>query len=552
MRRAAAVMLACGAACGPPVPVTIDAAIIPQPDASVACMEETTRCVGQFFERCVEGTWVTVQPCGGVCDDVAGCVFCHPGEGACDGDLAQRCADDGSGWLESECDSLQGILCDPSIGLCTGACLPANLGVGSLGCDFYPTVTINGVDHAAPFGIAVSNPGPDPATITVESTVPAETFVVPAGAIVTHDLPWVNALQLCGSHGCSLDGSLVPHGAARVRSTRPVAVHQFSPTSGEPFGTAEASLLLPSQSLGTTYVVAGFAGPGSVWRAVTVNAAHDDTEVTIRPTAPVYLEGTYYLAGDPISVTLMRRDAVQIAGDDGDLTGTIIEASRPVQAFAAAFLYSASNSDGVGSDADDLQDVLLPIDHLGTEYVVLAPRTPDIVGADEHLIRIVAVEPGITSVVLDPPLAGGVPALAGLGAFFDVPVSDADLVVQASARVIVAQVMADNENLGAPSQLNPMPARAFTREHRFYAPSIYLYNDLTIAGPVGATVTVDGFPVDLAPIGGTAWGGAVVPVAAGGHVVQASAPVGISAYGTSYDFSCWYATAFEIPADAPP
>ena len=65
-------------------------------DGTAGCVESSTRCNGNNFQRCVAGQYVDVEVCAEVCDDQLGCVHCSPGTGYCDGDTSMVCTPDGT------------------------------------------------------------------------------------------------------------------------------------------------------------------------------------------------------------------------------------------------------------------------------------------------------------------------------------------------------------------------------------------------------------------------------------------------------------------------
>jgi hypothetical protein len=54
-----------------------------------------------------------------------------------------ECAPDGMSWeVHEACDEVQGVTCNPDVGLCDGVCALENLQLSYIGCDYYPTVTL--------------------------------------------------------------------------------------------------------------------------------------------------------------------------------------------------------------------------------------------------------------------------------------------------------------------------------------------------------------------------------------------------------------------------
>src|SRR5690606_33875010 len=159
---------------------------------------------------------------------------------------------------------------------------------------FWPTVTANQVWSIFDFAIAVVNGGSAAANVSVElGSSAVATATVPAGQVQMFHLPWVPELKGPDSDNC---GSVVPFpssvkkasGAYRVSSSVPVAVYQFNALEyqgqGGPVGKSwancpgnqvcsntltalgcfsfsnDASLLLPTSALGSTYRVPSLQG----------------------------------------------------------------------------------------------------------------------------------------------------------------------------------------------------------------------------------------------------------------------------------------------------
>ena len=77
----------------------------------------------------------------------------------CNGDTSTYCQSDGSVVVTEFCDPLQGMGCNISTGRCDGVCAMGQLGLSYIGCDYYPTVTSNGLltNSSFTFAVAVSN-----------------------------------------------------------------------------------------------------------------------------------------------------------------------------------------------------------------------------------------------------------------------------------------------------------------------------------------------------------------------------------------------------------
>src|SRR5262245_32554732 len=77
-----------------------------------------------------------------VCSGDGKCMDCTPGENACSGESVAACNDDGTiGPIIKGCDTSQGSKCGH--GDCLSACEAAAAEHSYLGCDYWPTTTLN-------------------------------------------------------------------------------------------------------------------------------------------------------------------------------------------------------------------------------------------------------------------------------------------------------------------------------------------------------------------------------------------------------------------------
>src|SRR5262249_9469464 len=120
---------------------------------------------------------------------------CTPGAASCAAGVAKSCDATGK-WVTFACDEqYQGMTCSP--GGCTGACSPASLGEGYIGCDYAPTVTMNPVWRGNfDFAVAVANASSDAAHVTVtRKTDVVAQVTIAAGDLAIIPLPWVDDLK---------------------------------------------------------------------------------------------------------------------------------------------------------------------------------------------------------------------------------------------------------------------------------------------------------------------------------------------------------------------
>lgn len=179
---------------------------------------------------------------------------------------------------------------------------------------------------------------------------------------------------------------LAPHGTDRQRgfellADTPVHVHDILPFGGARSYLPSASLLYPVSAWGTNYVVVAPvpSGPPSEpafpWFAIT--AAEDDTTVTVHVDVPVFESATVETpaTGGATSYALDRGEVLQIMAE-GDVTGSIVDADRPVAVHAGHTLLFKTSPDTwrTGGPGDAAHQQLPHVQQLAARYV--APGIP--------------------------------------------------------------------------------------------------------------------------------------------------------------------------------
>lgn len=170
-----------------------------------------------------------------------------------------------------------------------------------------------------------------------------------------------------------------------LRSDRPVHVFTGNYRDRHSDGTS----VLPAQALGTRYVTAGYNW-SDAHEHFTVLATEDATEVTITPRA---FTSTGRPDQRPFTVTLDRGQVYYVkafvAGAGGSLTGSRIDATKPVAVFSGAESgwIPETNDPNIGF-LNPSADQMIPLRWLGTEYVAVPFRSRR--GGDTY--RIVATE----------------------------------------------------------------------------------------------------------------------------------------------------------------
>jgi IgGFc binding protein len=569
-----------------------------RPSGEPCTTEGVTRCDGNVAQTCHDGVYLPPEDCPNMCVEGVGCAVCVPGAPTCNGDVSTVCQPDGQGYTQESCDPRLGLSCNVKTGLCEGPCSRVALGRSYIGCEYYPTIIGQQVNDDFQFAVAIGNTSAEAAQVTIDGgalTSPLELTVAPGG-VETRYLPWVAALKLCSTKevGYGLDGgcydrqshnvvqggaivtlgtgAMVAKGAYHLRSTRPVAVYQYSPLDyriddAEAWPnsyTNDASLLLPTNAWTGSYLAAAWPAwnhsPGVFLPSpseLAVTATKDDTHVTLVTSATT--EGgrgsPVCEAGVPQTVTLQAGDVVELTAAVGDLTGTRVDADQPVQVVAGHFCTQVP----IGYTAcDHLEESMLPVEALSTTYIVTAPYLASKSGAREEITRVVATA-AATTVTFEPPVPGvtSPQTLARPGDFLELGLTKADYQIKANHKILVAQYMIGQNappaaGTGDPSMTLAVPDDQYRDHYLFHAPTNYESNYVNITAPVGETVKLDGSPVPLAsftPIGSSGFAVARVKLAngaAGNHSAEASMPFGISVYGYGQYTSYWYPGGLDV------
>jgi hypothetical protein len=486
------------------------------------------------------------EPCEGPCVDGVGCLLCNPGEYKCEGEVSMQCADDGLTWgVHEACDAVQGVSCNPQVGLCDGVCALENLQLSYIGCDYWPTVTLQHDSYNSGtkiFAAVVANTTMSEAKVTVtRGANVVKEFVVPPGSVATQSLPWVPAL----TKGLG-PTALVEDGAYRLRSNQPVTVYQYNLLYAD--ASNDTSLLLPVNAWTGDYVVAsyGHAANNQYPGFYAVVAARDDTTVTLSPSAT----GGKVQAGGGVAadgtgqVVLQAGDVLEVmTAAGGDLTGTRVAADGPVQVIAG---HKCTQVPGNVQLCDHLEEAMFPLEALAQEYLVVPPvQSPDAMKDHGQVVRVIASADDTTLTFT--PDQGAPTNLAKAGDFVELVSTTAKFKVAADKKILVSQYMVgQGGGFGQqdPSMLLAVATEQYREDYLFHAPTSWTVNFVDIILKSGTMVAVDGVPVvGFVKIPQTEYSVAHVQLSNAGdgnHTIEASDRVGISVYGIQ-DFGSYWA-----------
>jgi IgGFc binding protein len=563
------------------------------PDA-LGCQPGQYTCDGDSAKPCLGGgqygTPVDCAASGKICADLFGCVTCTPKSASCSGGMAKTCKEDGSEWQTFECDPMQGMTCDPDG--CKGDCTPPNLSHTYLGCDYYPTITLNPVWSGFDFAVAVANAGKAATNVVVtRDATDVTTKTVAPGALEVITLPWVTELKGGDVDACQLPPDpgltrVVKGGAYRLRTDQPVTVYQLSPLSYQidpapaacpvgancpgGFGTDclsfsnDATLLLPATTLTGNYTA--MAWPSAPNRAgfFAVTATMDGTTVTLQGQGQ-FAAGAGIDASGNGQVTLDRGDVLEvIARHDGsagtygaDVSGSRLKADQPVQVLGG---HSCANIPTPTTDAcDHIEHAMLPVETLGKEYFVTYPAA--LASQSPHVVRIAAIEAD-THIDFEPASVAPSAVLGPSDTPLELDDVAEDFRVSADKAMLVVQYMQGQASVpsgsGDPAMALAVPSAQFRNDYIFFASNSYDTNFVNVIAPSGASVTLDGTAIDagsFVSIGTSGESVARVELPGGAsevHRIEASKPFGIVVYGYGRYTSFMYAGGLDLTPITPP
>ena len=353
-------------------------------------------------------------------------------------------------------------------------------------------------------------------TVSIPGITFTTTFTVTPGIVTKVDIP---------GNAQDFTSDAVGNFGIHVTSQAPVSVYGLNT---EQF-TTDGFLGLPTNILGTNYLVEAYTnniGLGSQFSAI---ATQDNTTVTIKLSEDV---GSHS-AGTPYTVNLNQGQTYQLndaAVPDGDLTGSAISADHPIAVFAGS---NCADVPTGSSACNTLTEEMTPTSAWGQSFITepLATRSGDtfrfLASADNTAVSV----------------NGTTVATINAGKFFETTLTAASIVtadkpihvMQYSNGQSVDGVNADPFDITIAPYAQFLNSYTVTTEPEGADPAI-TDNYINVVAPtseVGA-VTLDGTPIPAASftaIPGSSFSGAQLPVAFGSHVLGGPLPFGITVYG---------------------
>ena len=575
----------------------------PPPDGSTdvdaGCVGGVTYCGrGEVVQRCEGGRRVDVETCTGdrVCAEGLGCVACRPGYHECQGDSLYVCNGDGSAFtLVQTCTADELCTSGGLGGACMNACDAAVANRSNIGCEYWAVDLDN--EHVeglgAPtiawseqFAVVIANPSDVTATVRVYvndgavggAIAEREVF---SGSVAPRDVLQIDLDQreVDGELSDAPDdrGTWVSSHAYRIQSNYPVVAYQFNPII-QSFSN-DASLLLPTSGLDSHYRVLGYptskpvdiGGPfGNIQGIpdhsfVTIIGTEPNTMVRVTAGGPI-IGDTKGLgigpaaAGEVIERVIGRYDVLNLESDGmtGDLTGTVVESSRPVAVFSGGESAIAP----VGNDAppppggipenrcctEHLEEQVYPTTSWGRDFVVTRSPVRGRTWQEPDIYRIMADRAAATITTNLPAPDDSFTLAPGEWREF---YAQRSFVLRSDAPVSLEQILVSQgwvddwkpDHGGDPSMILFPPYEQYRQSYVFLTPSTFSADYVVVSAPIGTMVLLDGGDIrgdefmilctyePAGEIDGVAYDAITCPVEDGAHTIDASEPVGIMVYG---------------------
>ena len=552
---AGALGLAAGA-CSSPAPGTL-------------CSPGFTRCEDNRYQLCNDSgdAWNETDDCSAddqLCIVNIGCKTCFPDTNSCDGQNVVRCRPDGSaadviatcdGALQQECSG----------GECLDACQLAANSRDYEGCDYWAVdldnavVNNQGAATAQQFSVVVSNASALDADVTVEIWCSPADALNPATPC-TPNQPYViegpihlgpGDLKVIDLDPREVDGSSRPElndgpgtfhssNAYHIVSTAPLIAYQFNPLENVGVFSNDASLLLPSEALSDSYLIASWpqtlartgdpnTNAGIHLRAfLTIVGIEDNTTVDVGLSTRILggggIEATN--AGDTATFTLDRFDVVNLETDgfNADFTGTNVHARdlKKIAVFTGSEAADSPRFDTLATRsccADHLEEQVFPEDSFGTHFAaVKTPSRSKLVDAAGWNVSVVPDEPEYWRILASraytvietnlPPPQDRFTLGRGENVFVE---TTRDFLVKSNNPIALLQVPASQQATGIPSTLpggerppggDPSliwvpPVEQWRDRYLFLVPNKYAFDTILIAAPASAHLIYDGLPIDM-------------------------------------------------------
>jgi hypothetical protein len=293
-----------------------------------------------------------------------------------------------------------------------------------------------------------------------------------------------------------------------LTADRPVVAYQIWPYGGGPSAISGATLLLPAESWGQSYVGVN-PGFGSPVALLDVVAEEDGTEVSLRPNIDVQKLGPVPAtpAGTVGTFRLNAGEFVEVlqppTNSPADLSGSLLTSNKPVGLFGGTTCLAVPADK---SACDSAQQQIPPVSSLGHEYAAVRYRSR---APTEESVpwRLVGAADGTTLSYVNAP--AGAPATLARGQVTDVWTDRPFLVRSQDAEhpFHLVGYMTGGESFdhaGDPDFVNVVPTSQYLSSYVFFADPTYAETNLVVVRRRGSDGAFADVRLDCAaaPLGG--------------------------------------------------
>ncbi len=379
-------------------------------------------------------------------------------------------------------------------GQCVSLCELVQANPSSIGCSFFA----NRMDNLAgqPDSMIVGN-------VSTDLPAAVQLYFVPNGGGAEQPVGGPVDVPPSGNHTFTIDNAQIESvttirkgGVYRIESDLPLVAYLHSPIGSQ--ATNDASMLLPEHALTGNYVVASYPGtfPTHYPSYFTAIATQDGTTLNfVAGTATAGGGGVPALAkGAATDVSMNRYDTlnVVVSADYTDLSGTIIEADKPVWVVGATECGNVPMYPTVY--CDHLEEVSIPLEYWGDTYVGAHAPTR---GNETYYWRVYS---GDAAVSIDTdPAQPGFPVTLDKGEYYQFGTKESFMFTGDGPFMPVQYLEGQNAGAGTgdPSMYQMVPTEQFLKSYAFVTGTNYAQHYSQIIRPVGgADVLVDGQTVD--------------------------------------------------------
>ncbi len=317
--------------------------------------------------------------------------------------------------------------------------------------------------------------------------------------------------------------------AVHVTSDEPISVYGLS----HRYQTTDTYLGYPVDVLGTSYRAIGYSWlANDLLSQIAIVGTQEGTNVTITPTVRTKNKA----AKQPFTITLNRGEVYQLMPrydpmGTSDLTGTLIEADKPVAVFSGH--NCAYVPENTIKACNLLVEQMPPIRSWGRQFFVgtMAGRTSSVV-------RVVANEDS-TLVYENNQLVARLKA----GEFYQNNHQNQQTMITSNKPILVAQLskgFANGDSVGDPMMIVVAPTEQFLAKYRFATPiqgQWRHYVNLIVPTESLRSLKLDGQSLDsrqFRPFGISRYSFAQIEVDYGTHTVECEQPFGLYSYGFGF------------------